>query len=101
MPGQPMTLDEREQAAIARARELHAAGASLRQIGATLEEVELATLGFLDGSTITGSTARSARSAGRVESHLLPSTGTGRRGLNQPPESLPKRSQGGSRGAGR
>jgi DNA invertase Pin-like site-specific DNA recombinase len=35
--GRALVPDEREQAAIARARELQAAGASLRQIGAILE----------------------------------------------------------------
>ena len=35
--GRALVPDEREQAAIARARELQVAGASLRQIGATLE----------------------------------------------------------------
>ena len=35
--GGALVPDEREQAVIARARELHAAGASLRQVGATLE----------------------------------------------------------------
>jgi DNA invertase Pin-like site-specific DNA recombinase len=41
--GRALVLDEREQAAITRARELHAAGASLRRIGATLEAEGYAT----------------------------------------------------------